>query len=60
YGILDQYEYMNSTVDCDYSHERFSVYCLVDIKKKRNFAAYFYVDTIKYSVKQWFLNEKHI
>ena len=43
---------MNSTVDCDYSHEKFSVYCLVDIKKKRNFAAYFYVDTIKYSVKQ--------
>ena len=40
--------------------ESFSVLCLVDIKKKRNFAAYFYVDTIKYSVKQWFLNEKHI
>ena len=40
--------------------ESFSVLCLVDIKKNRNFAAYFYVDTIKYSVKQWFLNEKHI
>ena len=38
----------------------FFVLCFVDTKKNRNFAAYFHGNTIKYSVKRWFFNEKHI
>ena len=38
----------------------FFVLCLVDTKNNRNFAAYFHGNTIKYSVKRWFFNEKHI
>lgn len=40
------------------STEMFSIICLVKRKYYRNFVAYFYVNTIKYAVKRWFLNEK--